>query len=32
MSFGGNSSSQTLQQAVDNAYNYGILLVAAAGK
>lgn len=31
MSFGGNSGSQTLKQAVDNAYNSGILLVAAAG-
>jgi subtilisin len=31
MSFGGSSGSRTLKTAVDNAYNAGILLVAAAG-
>jgi subtilisin len=31
MSFGGSSGSRTLQTAVDNAYNKGMLLVAAAG-
>ncbi|MCT8137836.1 S8 family peptidase [Anaerobacillus sp. CMMVII] len=31
MSLGGSSGSSTLQQACDNAYNKGVLLVAAAG-
>jgi subtilisin len=31
MSLGGRSGSKTLQTAVDNAYNKGMLLVAAAG-
>ena len=31
MSLGGNSSSLSLKQACDNAYNSGVLLVAAAG-
>jgi subtilisin len=31
MSLGGNGSSRTLETAVNNAYNAGILLVAAAG-
>jgi subtilisin len=31
MSFGGSSGSRTLQTAVDDAYNKGMLLVAAAG-
>jgi subtilisin len=31
MSFGGSSDSRTLKSAVNNAYNVGILLVAAAG-
>lgn len=31
MSLGGSQGSTTLQQAMDNAYNSGVLLVAAAG-
>lgn len=31
MSFGGNTGSRTLQRTVDNAYNAGVLLVAATG-
>jgi subtilisin len=31
MSFGGSSGSKTLQKAVDNAYNNGMLLIAATG-
>lgn len=31
MSLGGNTDSRTLQNAIDNAYNSGVLLVASAG-